>query len=70
MKSTSVISNRRCGAARLLWPVFGACLVVAVIGYKPVVIVHGLFDSPGAFVNLMRFINQVSVGNIEKAHFL
>ncbi|XP_046874803.1 lysosomal thioesterase PPT2 [Hypomesus transpacificus] len=62
MKSTSVISNRRCGAARLLWPVFGACLVVAVIGYKPVVIVHGLFDSPGAFVNLMRFINQSHPG--------
>lgn len=54
-------SRRKSGATRLLWSLFGACLVAAVIGYKPVVIVHGLFDSSGEFVELLRFINQVSV---------
>ncbi|CDQ91370.1 unnamed protein product [Oncorhynchus mykiss] len=60
--SYAVSSPRKSGATRLLWSLFGACLVAAVIGYKPVVIVHGLFDSSGAFVELLRFINQSHPG--------
>ncbi|XP_055731889.1 lysosomal thioesterase PPT2-A-like [Salvelinus fontinalis] len=60
--SYAVSSRRRSGATRLLWSLFGACLVAAVIGYKPVVIVHGLFDSSGEFVELLRFINQAHPG--------
>lgn len=48
------------GAASLLWPLLGACLWAAVFAYRPVVIVHGLFDSSGDFKNLQRFINEVS----------
>lgn len=48
------------GAAGLLCPLLGACLWAAVVGYKPVIIVHGLFDSSGDFKNLQRFINEVS----------
>lgn len=57
------MSNRRTatsGAGRLLLPLLGACLWAAVVGYKPVIIVHGLFDSSGDFKNLQRFINEVS----------
>ncbi|CAB1321119.1 unnamed protein product [Coregonus sp. 'balchen'] len=60
--SSAVSSRRKSGATRLLWSLFGACLVAAVIGYKPVVIVHGLFDSSGEFVELLRFINQSHPG--------
>ncbi|CAB1351311.1 unnamed protein product [Coregonus sp. 'balchen'] len=60
--SSAVFSRRKSGATRLLWTLFGACLVAAVIGYKPVVIVHGLFDSSGQFVELLRFINQSHPG--------
>lgn len=49
-----------CGVAALLYPLLGACLWASVLGYKPVVIIHGLFDSSGDFKNLLRFINQVS----------
>ncbi|KAI3358717.1 hypothetical protein L3Q82_015126 [Scortum barcoo] len=54
--------GRSSGAARLLWPLLGACLWAAVVGYKPVIIVHGLFDSSGDFKNLQRFINQSHPG--------
>lgn len=53
--------QKKSGATRLLWSLFGACLFSAVLGYRPVIIVHGLFDSSGDFVNLLRFINQVSL---------
>lgn len=46
-------------AAGLLCPLLGACLWAAVVGYKPVVIVHGLFDSSEDFKILQRFINEV-----------
>lgn len=46
--------------AALLYPLLGACLWASAVGYKPVVIIHGLFDSSGDFKNLLRFINQVS----------
>lgn len=55
--------RRGSGAARLLYPLLGACFWAAVVGYKPVVIVHGLFDSSGDFKNLQRFINEVSGRN-------
>lgn len=66
--SHSALSNRRrssSGAAGLLYPLLGACLWAAVVGYKPVIIVHGLFDSSGDFINLQRFINEVSGRNKE-----
>lgn len=63
----SAMSSRRrtssSGAAGLLHPLLGACLWAAVVGYKPVIIVHGLFDSSGDFKNLQRFINEVSDQN-------
>lgn len=50
------------GAAGLLWPLLGAYLWASVVGYKPVIIVHGLFDSSGDFINLQRFINESHPG--------
>lgn len=50
----------------LLHPLLGACLWASVAGYKPVIIVHGLFDSSVDFKHLKLFINQVScVTNVE-----
>ncbi|CAF93932.1 unnamed protein product, partial [Tetraodon nigroviridis] len=46
----------------LLYPLLGACLWASVFGYKPVIIVHGLFDSSEDFKNLKRFINQSHPG--------
>lgn len=62
LSATTSRSSRRSssGAASLLCPLLGACLWAAVVAYKPVVIVHGLFDSSGDFINLQRFINEVS----------
>lgn len=53
-------SSSSSGVTGLLYPLLVACLWAEVVGYKPVVIVHGLFDSSGDFKNLQRFINQVS----------
>ncbi|KAF7210891.1 lysosomal thioesterase PPT2 isoform X1 [Nothobranchius furzeri] len=50
--------SRSSGAAALLCPLLGACLWSAVVGYKPVIVVHGLFDSSEDFKNLQRFINE------------
>ncbi|MEQ2160616.1 hypothetical protein GOODEAATRI_001126 [Goodea atripinnis] len=50
--------RRFSGAAGLLWPLLVACLWAAVVGYKPVIIVHGLFDSSEDFKTLKRFINE------------
>lgn len=55
-------SRRRSGAVGLLCPLLGACLWAAVVGYRPVIIVHGLFDSSGDFKNLLRFINESHPG--------
>ncbi|XP_077363974.1 lysosomal thioesterase PPT2 [Festucalex cinctus] len=49
--------ERSSWAASFLWPLLGACLWAAAVAYKPVIIVHGLFDSSGDFKNLQRFIN-------------
>ncbi|XP_075995773.1 lysosomal thioesterase PPT2 [Genypterus blacodes] len=51
-------SRRASGVAGLLWPLLGACLWATVVANRPVVIVHGLFDSSGDFKNLLRFINE------------
>lgn len=34
-------------------------------GYKPVVIVHGLFDGPKQFENLKHFITKVRIKEIK-----
>lgn len=39
--------------------IISAVFVVAV-GYRPVIIVHGLFDGPKQFINLTSFITKVS----------
>jgi len=65
--SLPALSSRRVrrisGAAGLFYPLLGACLWAAAVGYKPVIIVHGLFDSSGDFKDLQRFINEVSGRN-------
>ncbi|XP_068431545.1 lysosomal thioesterase PPT2 [Clinocottus analis] len=59
--SHSAFLNRRrrqfSGVTGLLYPLLGACLWASVVGYKPVVIVHGLFDSSEDFIHLKNFIN-------------
>ncbi|XP_026205795.1 lysosomal thioesterase PPT2b isoform X1 [Anabas testudineus] len=67
MKHSCSATSSRCrmsssGAAGLLYPLLGACLWAAVVAYKPVIIVHGLFDSSGDFKNLQRFINESHPG--------
>ncbi|XP_018596180.1 lysosomal thioesterase PPT2-A-like [Scleropages formosus] len=48
---------------RILWPLLGAYLAcAAVVGYKPVIIVHGLFDSSRTFGKLSTFIRQSHPG--------
>lgn len=59
---SAVSGQRKNGDARLLWSLLVACLWAAVIGYKPVIIVHGLFDSSGEFATLQRFINESHPG--------
>uniref|UniRef100_A0A674K405 Palmitoyl-protein thioesterase 2 n=1 Tax=Terrapene triunguis TaxID=2587831 RepID=A0A674K405_9SAUR len=46
----------------VLAPLCLLLLLLLTLGasYKPVVVVHGLFDSPSVFSQLLRFINQVS----------
>ncbi|XP_076862156.1 lysosomal thioesterase PPT2 [Brachyhypopomus gauderio] len=54
--------QRTCGQTRLLWTLLGSCLLSAVFAYKPVIVVHGLFDSSADFADLNRFINQTHPG--------
>uniref|UniRef100_A0A1A8MRP2 palmitoyl-CoA hydrolase n=2 Tax=Nothobranchius TaxID=28779 RepID=A0A1A8MRP2_9TELE len=54
----ATVRSRSSGAAALLCPLLGAVLWSAVVGYKPVIVVHGLFDSSEDFKNLQRFINE------------
>ncbi|XP_063041672.1 lysosomal thioesterase PPT2 [Engraulis encrasicolus] len=62
MSCTREHYQRKSGAPRVLWCLLGACLFSAVLGYRPIVIVHGLFDSSTDFVNLIRFINESHPG--------
>ncbi|KAK2831617.1 hypothetical protein Q7C36_016703 [Tachysurus vachellii] len=39
-------------------------LFVIVNGYRPVIIVHGLFDGPRQFINLTNFISKTHPGTI------
>ncbi|KAG7469624.1 hypothetical protein MATL_G00130790 [Megalops atlanticus] len=50
------------GSAKLLSTFLGVCFAVAVVGYKPVIIVHGLFDGSKEFTYLVRLINQSHPG--------
>ncbi|XP_068106387.1 lysosomal thioesterase PPT2 isoform X2 [Hyperolius riggenbachi] len=38
------------------------CLVDPTLGYKPVILVHGLFDSSANFVHLVEYINNTHPG--------
>uniref|UniRef100_A0A8C2J9S5 palmitoyl-CoA hydrolase n=1 Tax=Cyprinus carpio TaxID=7962 RepID=A0A8C2J9S5_CYPCA len=40
-----------------VWSLVAVCVLCVCVAYKPVIIVHGLFDSPADFINLRRFIN-------------
>ncbi|KAJ8334964.1 hypothetical protein SKAU_G00406030 [Synaphobranchus kaupii] len=62
MDESWISDSGRGSAERALWPLLFACLAATVIGYKPVIIVHGLFDSSSDFVNLLRFINESHPG--------
>lgn len=57
--SSSSNNNNNSEAHGLLYPLLLLYLCASVVSYKPVVIVHGLFDSSGDFRNLLRFINEV-----------
>ncbi|RVE67113.1 hypothetical protein OJAV_G00114780 [Oryzias javanicus] len=46
----------------LFLPLLGACFWAAAAAYKPVIIVHGLFDSSLDLLNLQRFINESHPG--------
>ncbi|XP_026884335.2 lysosomal thioesterase PPT2 isoform X1 [Electrophorus electricus] len=59
---TRSLSQRNCGQTRLLWTLLGSCFLSTVFGYKPVVVVHGLFDSSADFTDLNQFINQSHPG--------
>uniref|UniRef100_A0A3P8VST8 palmitoyl-CoA hydrolase n=1 Tax=Cynoglossus semilaevis TaxID=244447 RepID=A0A3P8VST8_CYNSE len=60
--SSSSNNNNVSEAHGLLYPLLLLYLCASVVSYKPVVIVHGLFDSSGDFRNLLRFINESHPG--------
>ncbi|XP_061111315.1 LOW QUALITY PROTEIN: lysosomal thioesterase PPT2 [Conger conger] len=62
MEEPWIGDSSRGGAVRVLWPLLLACLAAQVIGYKPVIVVHGLFDGSSDFVNLLRFLSQTHPG--------
>lgn len=45
-----------CRPCVVIWAVF---LLSSVMGYRPVIIVHGILDGPRQFETLAKFINQV-----------
>ncbi|KAL4629624.1 lysosomal thioesterase PPT2-like [Arapaima gigas] len=56
-------SGRGCrGSPWMLPPLVCAWLAAAVAAYRPVVVVHGLFDSSSDFDNLLRFIDASHPG--------
>ncbi|XP_072530398.1 lysosomal thioesterase PPT2 isoform X2 [Salminus brasiliensis] len=50
------------GLLGLLVCLLASCLLAAVLSHRPVIIVHGLFDSSADFITLRRFINQSHPG--------
>ncbi|XP_062395631.1 lysosomal thioesterase PPT2-like [Sardina pilchardus] len=52
----------KCVNCPFMYP-FLLCATVAVTaGYKPVILVHGLFDGPGQFSSLIKFISKSHPG--------
>ncbi len=45
-----------CRPCVVIWAVF---LLSSGMGYRPVIIVHGILDGPRQFETLTKFINQV-----------
>lgn len=45
-----------CRPCVVIWAVF---VLSSVMGYRPVIIVHGILDGPRQFEILSTFINQV-----------
>lgn len=60
----STLAHRRGsgGAGLLLLQLLAVCLWAAAVGFKPVIVVHGLFDSSSDFQTLKRFINESHPG--------
>ncbi|XP_067267005.1 lysosomal thioesterase PPT2 isoform X4 [Chanodichthys erythropterus] len=46
-----------------VWSLVAVCVLCVCVAYKPVIIVHGLFDSSADFINLHRFINLSHPGS-------
>lgn len=42
-----------------VFPLLAVCVLCVCLAYKPVIIVHGLFDSSSNFNALISFINAV-----------
>ncbi|XP_039530439.1 lysosomal thioesterase PPT2-A-like [Pimephales promelas] len=42
---------------KCVWSLVAVCVLCVCVAYKPVIIVHGLFDTSADFINLHRFIN-------------
>uniref|UniRef100_A0A8C1YL40 Uncharacterized protein n=1 Tax=Cyprinus carpio TaxID=7962 RepID=A0A8C1YL40_CYPCA len=42
-----------------VWSLVAVCVLCVCVAYKPVIIIHGLFDTSADFINLHRFINLV-----------
>ncbi|XP_064206323.1 lysosomal thioesterase PPT2-A-like [Anguilla rostrata] len=62
MSVFSFRGTRRSGASGFICMLLSVSFAVYVVGYKPVIIVHGLFDSPKELVNLSRFISKSHPG--------
>jgi len=45
---------------KCVWSLVAVCVLCVCVAYKPVIIVHGLFDTSADFINLHRFINLVN----------
>ncbi|XP_051526796.1 lysosomal thioesterase PPT2-A-like isoform X2 [Myxocyprinus asiaticus] len=45
-----------------MWSLLAVCVLCVCVAYKPVIVVHGLFDSSANFINLNKFINQSHPG--------
>ncbi|KAI1886096.1 hypothetical protein AGOR_G00210500 [Albula goreensis] len=55
-------NTERSGGSLLVWMLCSMSLAVVAMGYKPVIIVHGLLDGPRQFGELVRYINQSHPG--------
>ncbi|XP_051949400.1 lysosomal thioesterase PPT2-A-like isoform X3 [Xyrauchen texanus] len=45
-----------------MWSLLAVCVLCVCVAYKPVIVIHGLFDSSANFFNLHKFINQSHPG--------